>query len=109
MTREPAPAPATPVTLAATNKGMYDSPLQPNTAYTWTVKAVQADGREGSTKVTFTTPPAMNPAGFSAKQTGSGQVELSWLAVDGAPSYGVFGPGAQGGKRVTDTTKVDAG
>lgn len=85
MTREPAPAPATPVTLAATNKGMYDSPLQPNTAYTWTVKAVQADGREGSTKVTFTTPPAMNPAGFSAKQTGSGQVELSWLAVDGAP------------------------
>ena len=79
---------------------MYDSALQPATAYTYVVRAKQADGREGAATVSFTTPPVVNPAGLKAAQTDSGAVELTWQPVTEASYYVVFGPGAEGGKRV---------
>jgi microsomal dipeptidase-like Zn-dependent dipeptidase len=100
VTRQQANVPPTSQTLAATNTGMYDSGLQPATAYTYTVRAIQADGRAGSTDVTFTTPPAVNPTGFTARQTGDGQVKLWWQPVNDASYYVLFGPGAQGGTKV---------
>jgi microsomal dipeptidase-like Zn-dependent dipeptidase len=104
VTRQQAGVAAPPQTLAPANSGMYDSGLLPATVYTWTVRAIQSDGREGSATVTFTTPPAVNPAGFMAKQTGDGQVQLSWLPVDDASFYMLSGPGAVGGTRVNGAT-----
>jgi len=79
---------------------MYDSGLQPATAYDYVVRATQADGREGTGTVSFTTPPAVNPTGFKAEQIEAGAIELSWQPVADAAYYVVFGPGAQGGTRV---------
>jgi microsomal dipeptidase-like Zn-dependent dipeptidase len=104
VVREQANVPGKEFLLAATNQGMYDSELQPDTAYTYIVRAKQADGREGSATVSFTTPPVMNPAGLKAAQTDTGTVELSWQPVSDASYYVVFGPGAEGGKRVDATT-----
>lgn len=104
VTRQQANVPATQQTLAPTNTGMYDSGLQPGTAYTYTVRAIQSDGREGSTVALFTTPLAVNPAGFMARQTGDGQVRLWWQPVNDASYYVVFGPGAQGGTKVDTAT-----
>jgi len=100
VTRQQAGVQAPPQTLASSNTGMYDSGLTPGTAYTWTVSAVQADGRSGSTNVSFTTPPAENPVPFMARQTGDGTVKLWWGPVVGASYYVIFGPGAQGGVNV---------
>ncbi len=42
-----------------------------------------------------------NPAAVSARQTGPGQVEVSWQPVAGVSYYGLFGPGvASGGQQV---------
>ena len=62
VTRQQGNLPAVSQTLAAANTGMYDSGLQPATAYSWTIRAIQADGREGSVSVSFTTPAAAIPA-----------------------------------------------
>jgi len=86
--------------LSAANQGMYDTGLTPATAYTWTVRAIQADGREGSANASFTTPAAENPLAFMARQTGDGTVKLWWQPVVGASYYVLFGPGAQGGLKV---------
>ncbi len=56
VTRQQPNLPSVDQTLAGSNAGMYDSPLQPATAYSWTIRAIQADGREGVTVVSFTTP-----------------------------------------------------
>ena len=104
VTRQQVDVPPTQLTLAATNEGMYDSGLTPATTYNYSVRAIQADGRSASADIAFTTPPAVNPAGFTASQTGAGQVQLSWAAVAGASYYVVFGPGAEGGTRVDGAT-----
>jgi len=104
VTRQQANAPPVQQNLSASNTGMFVSGLGPATAYTWTVKAIQADGREGSATVQFTTPPAENPLGFMARQTGDGQVKLWWQWVSGASYYVLFGPGTAGGVKVDSNT-----
>lgn len=102
VTRTQASAPAVQQTLAQTSTGMQDVGLRPATAYTYVVGATQADGRGASTSVPFTTPAAVNPAGFAAAQTGAGQVQLTWQPVSAASYYVVFGPGSvSGGMKVT--------
>ena len=104
VSRKDANASATQQTLAAANIGMFDGGLTPATAYSYTVRAIQADGAEGSADVQFTTPPAINPSGFAAAQSGEGEVKLSWQPVAGASYYVVFGPGSiNGGMRVADS------
>ena len=102
---------STPQTVAAPATGMTDGGLSPATTYKYTVRAIQTDGREGSADVTFTTPPAVNPAGFTATQTGDGQVQLTWQHVSGPAYYVVLGPGSiNGGVRVpSDTTYTVTG
>ena len=100
VSRQQAGVPAKEFPLSSANQGMYDSGLQPSTAYTYVVQARQADGRQGSATVSFTTPPAVNPTGFKALQTDTSTVELSWQPVAEVSYYVVFGPGAEGGKRV---------
>jgi microsomal dipeptidase-like Zn-dependent dipeptidase len=109
--RKEAGAPDNSQPVAAPATGMTDGGLTPSTAYSYTVRAIQADGREGSADVTFTTPPAVNPAGFTAVQTGDGQVQLAWKPVSAATYYVVLGPGSiNGGVKVTgDTTFVVTG
>lgn len=51
----------------------------------------------------------VNPSAFIAKQTGDGQVQLSWQPVDGASYYVLLGPGVpEGGTRVTGATTFTA-
>lgn len=58
VTRSQAGVPAVEQTLAGTNTGMFDSGLTPVTAYSWTIRAIRADGSEGATTVSYTTPAA---------------------------------------------------
>jgi Membrane dipeptidase (Peptidase family M19) len=52
---------------------------------------------------------AVNPSGFIAKQIGDGQVQLSWLPIDGVSYYVLLGPGIpDGGTRVTGATTFTA-
>jgi hypothetical protein len=74
VTRKQAGRPAVEQTLAGSNTGMYDSGLTPMTAYSWTIRAIQTDGSEGSTTVAYTTPAApvaapVAPALLTAKWT----------------------------------------
>jgi microsomal dipeptidase-like Zn-dependent dipeptidase len=51
----------------------------------------------------------VNPSGFIAKQTGDGQVQLSWRPIDGVSYYVLLGPGIpDGGTRVTGATTFTA-
>ena len=51
----------------------------------------------------------VNPSGFIAKQTGDGQVQLSWRPIDGVSYYVLLGPGVpDGGTRVTGATTFTA-
>jgi hypothetical protein len=51
----------------------------------------------------------VNPAGFTAVQTGPGQVQLSWYPVSGVSFYLLLGPGVtQGGEKVVGTTTFTA-
>lgn len=51
----------------------------------------------------------VNPSGFIAKQTGDGEVQLSWRPIDGASYYVLLGPGVpEGGTRVTGATTFKA-
>ncbi|MEO8089650.1 MAG: membrane dipeptidase [Gemmatimonadales bacterium] len=51
----------------------------------------------------------VNPSGFIAKQTGDGEVQLSWRPIDGASYYVLLGPGVpEGGTRVTGATTFTA-
>ncbi len=93
----------TPSPLLA--ESFADAGLDPRVTYVYRVTAVYADGRLGNTDVTFTPPAPVNPTGFTAKQTGNGQVQLSWQPVSGAGYYAVFGPGsANGGVRLNGVT-----
>lgn len=92
----------TPVqaTLAATATSWSDVGLRASSPYTYVVTAVYPDGRQASTQVLFTTPPAINPSGFTAAQNaqaGPGQVQLDWKPVPGVSYYVLLGPGVPGG------------
>ena len=51
----------------------------------------------------------VNPSGFIAKQTGDGQVQLSWNPVDGASYYVLLGPGVpEASSRVSGATTFTA-
>jgi hypothetical protein len=51
----------------------------------------------------------VNPSGFTAVETGPGQVQLSWQPVGGASYYVLLGPGLpQGGVKVTGATTYTA-
>ena len=51
----------------------------------------------------------VNPSGFIAKQTGDGEVQLSWRPIDGVSYYVLLGPGVpDGGTRVTGATTFAA-
>jgi microsomal dipeptidase-like Zn-dependent dipeptidase len=51
----------------------------------------------------------VNPSGFIAKQTGDGQVQLSWQRIDGVSYYVLLGPGLPGGgTRVSGATTFTA-
>jgi hypothetical protein len=103
VTRKQANVPDVPFRLSPTNTGMYDSGLQPATAYTYHIEAVYPDGSIGSTDVQFTTPPTVNPTGLTAQLSAPGQVLLSWQPVNGAAYYRVIGSGsASSGVRVVD-------
>ena len=105
VSRQETNAPVVQVKLAATDTRWTDIGLLPATAYTYVVDAIYPDGREAYTQVPFTTPPAINPSGFTATPTGNGQVQLTWQAVRGASYYLVLGAGsAQGGVKVTGAT-----
>jgi hypothetical protein len=79
--------------------------LDPRVSYLYKVTAVYPDGRVGSTDVVFTPPAPVNPTGFTAKDVGGGQVQLSWQPVAGVAYYAVFGPGSvNGGARVNGAT-----
>ena len=91
--------------LAAGETRWYDTAVLPATAYSYKVDAFYPDGRDAFTEVAFTTPAAINPTGFTANQTGNGQVQLAWQAVRGASYYLVLGAGsAQGGVKVSGAT-----
>ncbi len=105
VARKQANAPVQQVKLAATDVRWYDTGVRPATAYTYMVDAIYPDGREAYTEVPFTTPPAVNPSGLTATQTGNGQVHLAWSAVPGASYYLVLGPGSSnGGVKVNGDT-----
>ncbi|HEX7546476.1 MAG TPA: fibronectin type III domain-containing protein [Gemmatimonadaceae bacterium] len=102
VARKQTNAPVQQTKLVAAATRWNDNGLRPSTAYTYMVDAIYPDGREAYTEVPFTTPPAVNPSGFSAKQTGDGQVLLAWQSVTGASYYVVFGPGSSyGGVKVS--------
>ncbi|MEA2713668.1 MAG: hypothetical protein QOK27_1629 [Gemmatimonadales bacterium] len=51
----------------------------------------------------------VNPSGFIAKQTGDGQVQLSWNPVDGASYYVLLGPGiSEANSKVSGATTFTA-
>jgi microsomal dipeptidase-like Zn-dependent dipeptidase len=81
-----------------------------NSGGTYRVTALYPDGRQGSADFVYATPPApVNPSGFTAKQTGDGQVQLSWQPVNGASYYVLLGPGVpDGGTRVSGATTFAA-
>jgi hypothetical protein len=87
--------------LAATETRWIDIGIRPSTTYTYVVDAIYPDGRDAYTEVPFDSPPAVNPSGLTALQTGDGQVKLAWQPVSGVSYYLVFGPGSSfGGVKV---------
>jgi hypothetical protein len=66
--------------------------LQPGAQYR--VTALYPDGQQSSTDFLYANPPQMEvPTGFTAAQVGPGQVRLSWLPVNMAKGYRLFGSG----------------
>lgn len=86
------------------------SGLDPRMSYLYRITALYPDGRQGSADLAFTPPQPINPSGFTAKQTATGQVQLSWQPVPGAAYYVVFGPGStNGGAKLTATSLTVTG
>ena len=68
------------------------------TTYTYRVAAFQSDGSYGLTTVDYAPPAPADPATFTAKQTGPGQVQFEWDFVPGgATKYFLTGPGTGNG------------
>ncbi|MDB4881727.1 MAG: hypothetical protein JWL95_493 [Gemmatimonadetes bacterium] len=110
VTRKQGTAVQATQTLAGSAKGMTDVGLRASTSYTYTLTAIQADGRAGSVSGGFVTPPAQNPTMFFASQLATGEVQLFWAPVLGATYYVVLGPGSSnGGVKVSGTSLLVTG
>lgn len=85
----------TPPAFTATQ--FADTVPDAHETYRYAVIAYYADGTQGEAPaVQFTSPPMVNPAGFSAQPSGivgGGGVTFQWQAVPGAARYRIDGPG----------------
>lgn len=99
-----------------------DAGLAPNTAYTYRLKAVNAEGSSSGLEREVTTPPATpptpgtipaTPAQLTATTASSTSINLTWSAVGGATRYALerkTGNGAFaaiGGNNLTTTSYTD--
>jgi hypothetical protein len=110
MKRDQAGVPTVQRSIFPTVRTLQDKGLLPGIAYTYTISANQADGSSGSASVPYTTPPPVNPSGFTAVQVAQGAARLIWQPVPGASYYVVLGPGSSnGGVKVSDTTFIVTG
>lgn len=101
VTRRQGDAPVKQEKVPTSTRQWIDGTLRPSTAYSFVVDAVYPDGRSASAEIAFTSPPAVNPTGLTAAQTGAGQVQLTWKPVADVSYYMVFGPGSSfGGVKV---------
>ncbi len=75
----------------------------PTRTYTYQVRATAPDGTFGTASADYTPVPPADPAGFTAKQIGDGEVELRWIAVANVTQYRISGPGAGNGVTVAGT------
>ncbi len=119
-----APAPATPpagtaLPPSAVPPGRVATPAMPAPSTPPAVALPTPTTAPGRASIAPTpTPPApatstaivpINPTGFTAVETGPGQVQLSWQPVVGASYYVLLGPGLpQGGVRVNGVTAYTA-
>jgi repeat uncharacterized protein DUF346 len=71
-----------------------DGGLQWPGTYVFRITVTYGDGKVGSADYLYTRPTPQDPTGFTAKQTGEGQVQLSWQPVTGVSTYLVGGAGA---------------
>jgi len=85
----------TPPAFTATQ--FADTVPDAHETYRYAVIAYYADGTQGEAPaVQFTSPPMVNPAGFTAQSTGvvgGGGITFQWQAVPGAARYRIDGPG----------------
>jgi hypothetical protein len=85
----------TPAGFTATQ--FADTVPDAHETYRYSVIAYYADGKQGEAPaVQFTSPPMVNPAGFTAQPSGvagGGGVTFQWQAVPGAARYRIDGPG----------------
>jgi hypothetical protein len=85
----------TPPAYTATH--FVDTVPDPHETYRYSVTAYFANGMKGEGPVLeFTSPPMVNPTGFTAQVSGvlgGGEVTFQWQAVPGAARYRLDGPG----------------
>jgi hypothetical protein len=110
LTRQEANVAPVQQTLPGSSVSVQDVGLRPATAYTYTVSAIQSDGRTGTATAQFTSPSVANVTGFTGTDQGSGKVRLTWQPATSASYYVLFGPGSPtGGVRVNATTYLVTG
>ena len=71
-----------------------DGGLQWPGTYVFRITVTYTDGKVGSADYLYTRPTPQDPSGFTARQSGEGQVQLSWQPVTGVSTYLVGGAGA---------------
>jgi microsomal dipeptidase-like Zn-dependent dipeptidase len=115
-----APVAVAPVSVAPTSPPPGMPTVAPTVTTATAVEVVQPLAQQPSGARLATAAPAsapapastvtpVNPSGFIAKQTGDGQVQLSWQPIEGASYYVLLGPGVpDGGTRVSGTTTFTA-
>ena len=82
----------TPANFTATQ--FRDFLADPHEVYRYSVIAYYADGTKGEAPaVQFTSPPLVNPTGFTAVDRGEGGVDWQWQPVPDAIKYRLDGPG----------------
>lgn len=84
-----------------------DAGLEWPGTYVYRVYVNYGDGRQGYADVTHLRPEPQNATGLDARQTGEGEVTLTWTAAPGVTKYFVAGPGAgPSGYTAVGTTAV---
>jgi hypothetical protein len=87
-----APLERTPANF--TGRELQDTVPDPRVTYRYVVTAYYADGSSGeAAAVAFSSPPLLNPSGFTAHDLGEGRVSFQWQAVPGAKEYRLDGTG----------------
>jgi hypothetical protein len=74
-----------PVEPGATQ--VVDRLAEPGTSQRYRLTVTDATGANGSKELTYNVPPALDPAGFSARLENDGTAFLSWAAVPGVSRY----------------------